>query len=169
VIVGLPFHLSPGVIIETRTQNVDLWPTLLDLLGLPPLPDTDGRSMLAAIEAAAQESDSDEQDELAFAQLQAAWARDPEESYPLVAMNSDRWRLLYDGRRPERPQLFDKQTDPEEKHDLADREPEVVEELTTLLEAYLARTDSPWGEAAPVIEIDDMQLQQLRAIGYGVP
>ena len=33
-------------------ENVDVWPTLLDLLGLPPLPDAQGRSLLPAIEAA---------------------------------------------------------------------------------------------------------------------
>ena len=87
----------------------------------------------------------------------------------MVAMNSGRWRLHYDARFPDRPQLFDKEADPAELRDLAGREPEVVEELMAGVHSYLERTDAPWGEDAPVIEIDDMQLQQLRAIGYGVP
>ena len=29
-----PFRLDPGVVVKTRTQNVDVWPTLFDLLGL---------------------------------------------------------------------------------------------------------------------------------------
>jgi arylsulfatase A-like enzyme len=44
---------APGVAprsIPTPVGLVDLAPTLLDLLGLPPLPDVDGRSLRAAIE-----------------------------------------------------------------------------------------------------------------------
>ncbi len=53
-IVSLPFRLEPGVVVETTVQNVDIWPTLLDLLGVPALPETDGRSRLPLIEAALQ-------------------------------------------------------------------------------------------------------------------
>ena len=110
-----------------------------------------------------------DEDVLAFAQLQSDWSLDPEEGHPIVALNSDRWRLVYDARLPERPQLFDKETDPRELRNLAAQEPEIVEELLAKVQSYLERTDAPWGEAAPVIEIDDMQLLQLRAIGYGGP
>ncbi len=110
-----------------------------------------------------------DENEPAFAQLQAAWSRDLEPSIPIVALNWRSWRLIYDARLPERPQLFDKEMDPGEQRDLASAEPEVVDELLARVQRYLSRTDAPWGDETPVIEIDEMQLQQLRAIGYGVP
>ena len=35
LILYLPFRLDPGITVNTPVANVDLWPTLLDLLGLP--------------------------------------------------------------------------------------------------------------------------------------
>ena len=52
LILSFPFRLEPGVVVETPTENVDIWPTLLDLLRLPPLEDADGRSRLQEIFAA---------------------------------------------------------------------------------------------------------------------
>ena len=167
-IINFPFELEPGLVVEERTRNVDLWPTILDLVGLPGLMDPDGRSRTADIVAAAERRSAPEGDSTAFAQLQAGWSLDPEESNPIVAFNQDRWRLVYDGRMPDRPQLFDKENDPAESRNLAQNEPEVVEDLSAGVERYLEMNEAPWGDAAPVIEIDDMQLQQLRAIGYGV-
>ncbi len=42
------------MVVEAATENVDLWPTLLDLLNLPPLLDTDGRSRMPDLMAAAK-------------------------------------------------------------------------------------------------------------------
>ena len=45
-----------------------------------------------------------------------------------------------------------------------------VDGLGTVIEveAYLASRPPPWGDDAPTVEIDEMQLNQLRALGYGV-
>ena len=54
LVFSLPFALETGVVVKPLVRNVDLFPTLLDLLGLPPLPETDGRSLVSLIEAAAR-------------------------------------------------------------------------------------------------------------------
>jgi hypothetical protein len=33
---------------------------------------------------------------------------------------------------------------------------------------YLQSRPPPWGDETPTIEIDEMQMNQLRALGYGV-
>jgi arylsulfatase A-like enzyme len=53
-IISLPFQLDPGIVVEARTQNVDIWPTLLDLLGLEAPDEIDGRSRLPEILANAR-------------------------------------------------------------------------------------------------------------------
>jgi len=53
-IVGLPFRLDPGIVVTKRSQNVDIWPTILDLLGLPVPEGSDGRSLLPEVLAAAR-------------------------------------------------------------------------------------------------------------------
>ena len=39
-----PVKLDPGVVFHRRVENVDIWPTLLDMVGLPQLPDEEGVS-----------------------------------------------------------------------------------------------------------------------------
>ena len=53
LIIALPFLLDPGIVVEERVSNVDIWPTLLDLVGLPPLVNPDGRSLVPLILSAA--------------------------------------------------------------------------------------------------------------------
>ena len=173
VIMSFPFRLSEPAVVQTRTRNVDLWPTILELVGLSELEDTDGRSMVEEVEAAVAGSGPVADDPTAIAHLQVSWSEDPGEvdaiSRALVALDSDRWRFHFDARFPDTPQLYDKRADPAELRNLAQNQPEVVEDLKAEVEEYLDRSDAPWGEDASVIEIDEMQLRQLRAIGYGVP
>ena len=74
--------------VEARSENVDLWPTVLELAGLPPLVDPDGRSLVA--------------------------------------------------------------------------------DLTAVANSYFESRLPPWGTDAPTVEFDEMEMDQLRALGYGV-
>ncbi len=164
----LPFDLEQGIVVDTRSENVDLWPTLLDLLGLPELESPDGQSLLPAIHAAALDEGADRRFDPAFAQIDHAWGVIEEEEHrTLVALTEGRWRLIYDETKPGYLELFDKQTDPREQRNVAAAHPERTADLLAKVEAYLAHSEAPWGES-PLIEIDEMQLKQLRAIGYGV-
>ncbi len=51
LIVLNPHHDTQGLRISEPIEGVDLSPTLLELLGLPPLPDTDGHSVVADLRA----------------------------------------------------------------------------------------------------------------------
>ena len=52
-----PFRLEPGVVVEARSRNVDVWPTVLDLLGLESPAGIDGRSLVPDLLAAAMRRD----------------------------------------------------------------------------------------------------------------
>jgi arylsulfatase A-like enzyme len=169
LIMSFPFRLDPGIVVEARSENVDLWPTVLELLGLPALPDVDGRSMLPEIVAAArgETPPEDEDDGLAFAQIDQAWGRTREGPKPMVAVNQGQWRLMFRAGAPERTELYDKSVDPHERHDIVGEQPEITERLTERAVDYLKSPPPPWGDA-PSVEVDEMQMNQLRALGYGV-
>ena len=82
----------------------------------------------------------------------------------MVAVSDGRYRLLK-RMDDERGELYDHAQDPAEQRDIAEGEPEVLERLTSELEAYLANSESPWG-AAPDVELEAAELEQLRALGY---
>jgi arylsulfatase A-like enzyme len=168
LILGFPFRLEPGVVVEARSENVDLWPTVLDLLGLPPLPDPDGRSLVPEIVAAVKGEPPSDGDGRAFAQIDQSWGQTERRPRPMVAVNDGPWRLIYRAVAPRRSELYDKDQDPREQRDLAAEQPERTEALIREASAYLQSRPPPWGDAAPNVEIDEMQLDQLRALGYGV-
>ena len=166
-ILSFPFRLDPGIVVETRSENVDLWTTVLDLLGLPPLLDPDGRTLVPDVMAAARGELSDD-DGTAIAILDQTWGRDHEDPEPQVAVNRGPWRLVYTSALPQRPELFDKVDDPDEQRNLAGDQPEVLEPLLEIAREHVQGREAPWGGETPSIEIDEMQAGQLRALGYGV-
>jgi arylsulfatase A-like enzyme len=168
LIVSFPFRLEPGITVEARSENVDLWPTILELVGLPPLPDADGQSLVPQIVAAAGGASDDDAEGIAIAHLDQSWGRERQPPRPMVAFNEGRWRLIYRAYAPEKSELYDKWQDSREQQNLAADQPEVFEDLKAKAEAYLASRPPPWGDDAPTVEIDEMQLNQLRALGYGV-
>ena len=97
-IVSLPFRLEPGVVVETPVENVDIWPTLLDLLGVPALPKTDGRSRLPLIEAAlrgaAEAAPAPDDSAIAISQLDRRWGFTEGSSETLVAVTQGPYRLI---------------------------------------------------------------------------
>ncbi len=168
LILGFPFRLEPGIVVEARSENVDLWPTVLDLLGLPPLPDVDGRSLVPEILTAARGEPPPDDDGVAFAQIDQRWARMEELPAPMVAVNQGRWRLIYRAAAPNRTELYDKWDDPAEQRNLAGQQSDLTEALRETAAAYLESPPPPWGERPQQLEIDEVLLNQLRALGYGV-
>jgi arylsulfatase A-like enzyme len=169
-ILSLPFRLDPGIVVDSRTANVDLWPTVLELVGMSPLEETDGRTRVADILAAGRGTSAPTPDgpESTFAMLDQSWGRDQQPPLPLIAVHREDWRLIHSAARPAQPELFDKRTDPAEQNNVAGENPEVVESLKAVVEKHLDAPPPPWGDASETIELDDMQMNQLRALGYGV-
>jgi hypothetical protein len=139
-------------------------------VGLPGLPDADGRSKLPEIIAAArgETPTRGEDGDVAFASIDQAWGRTQEGPRPMVAVNQGPWRLMFRAGAPERTELYDKSTDPREQRNVVRQQPEISERLKELAVGYLKSPPPPWGEDTPSVEIDEMQLNQLRALGYGV-
>lgn len=167
-IIHLPFRLEPGVVVESSVANVDVWPTVLDLLGLDPLPGADGRSLVPLIEAAARGEES--QHELAgrtlYSQLNLRWGQADKVASDIIALVRPPYRFVsYQALGTF--QLFDHHSDPREQLDVAEENGELVAEMQALLESYLAISNDDW--QAPSIEIDEMRLNQLRALGYSIP
>jgi arylsulfatase A-like enzyme len=110
-IVSLPFRLEPGIVIERPTENVDVWPTLLDLLGFAPPDGVDGHSRVADIAGAVEEGKGGAPP-LSFAQLDRNWGQTHKRPRPLVAIGEDSFRFYYDAGHADRVELYDLNADP---------------------------------------------------------
>ncbi len=174
-ILSFPFLLEPGVEISTRTENVDIWPTVLDLLGFPAMEGVDGRSRVPELLAAARGEPLPERERPAIAHLDRHWGQRQRDRAPHVALVDGDMRFFYttsstSPNQPPRLELFDASEDPDELKNVANEHPELVERLSGLTRAYIDHSPAPpWGDAAPALEIDEIQLNQLRALGYQIP
>lgn len=169
LVISLPFRLESGVVVDSPSENVDIWPTLFELIGLSGLEDPDGASLLPAIESAMTGEPSPDEGSLRFAHLEEKWGRleNEDESSPMVSVTEDDWRLIYTS-SAESPQLFNKNSDPAEANNIANKHEDVVAALQAEVDAYLEQDEAPWPEEDLSVELDEMELNQLRALGYGI-
>jgi arylsulfatase A-like enzyme len=167
-LISLPFQLPSPVVVEPRVRNVDVWPTLLDVLGLPGLPDADGRSLVPEIEAAFEGRQAAESPP-ALSYLDQNWGQPERLPAPLVSIRHGERALIFQPRaEPDAAlEVYEVDSDPGEQENLAAEGrplPEWAGELERRARESVAR-QPPWGEA-PEVEIDELNRAQLRALGY---
>ena len=169
LLLALPFRLEPGVVVTSRSRNIDVWPTVLGLLGLPIPEAIDGRSLVPEMLASARgEPLAEPAGPTGIAHLDMTWGQSAKDPLPTVAIAQGPYRYVKvteAGKTFER--LYDASVDPKELIDRATAEPEKLAELRGIGEEYLQQVP-PWGEA-PTRELSEMELNQLRALGYALP
>lgn len=158
-----PFKMKPGVAVPYPTENVDVWPTLYELLGIDAPVDSDGQSLVSLLlERRVFESEKPD-----ITHLDRSWGKRDNPTDPVVGVRRGSYRYIHDPKFPLQGGLFDLRVDPGEKNDVAESQPEIARELKTEAEAYL-ELEAPWLGGAPQVELDEMHLRQLRALGYSV-
>jgi arylsulfatase A-like enzyme len=137
-----PGHVPAGAVREELVSSLDVFPTLLDYAGAPPVSGLLGRSLRPLLEGRAAEW----RDALVGYQ-QTVRADTPEgvrigDGRPVPGghfVRTRRWHLLdWDQRKAE---LYDVAADPDEQHDLAARHPEVVEQLRRRIRKWQSEID----------------------------
>ncbi|MCH8889547.1 MAG: sulfatase [Myxococcales bacterium] len=165
-----PLILDRGIRVEQTIANVDVWPTLLDLVGLPPLPGVDGRSMLPLILAAGGASPEHAPADLArpvVSHLDQHWGGRAE-AREWVSLTDGDSRLILQSDHPNSVAFYDWSSDPREAMNRAAENPPELKPMLEWVDRYLKDSEPPWGVESPTIEIDELRLHQLRALGYRV-
>jgi arylsulfatase A-like enzyme len=168
LLISLPFELDQPLIVSSRTANVDVWPTLLDLLGLLEDDERDGVSRRSEILAAAEGGDqgAEGDGDLAVAFLDENWGKPGTGLKAAISVLEGPYRYVagtdFSG--------FDFEvllsTDETVAGDLMLEQPEVAERLRAAAQEQLEKTAL---FEAGTYELDEMQLDQLRALGYKLP
>ncbi|MBL9208431.1 MAG: sulfatase [Opitutaceae bacterium] len=136
LLLRLPGAQSEPRVIRAPVFGTDILPTLLDLAGLPPLPSSDGSSLVPLLRDPAGPSPHAE----------LCWHY-PHYHHlgraPCGAIRSGRWKLIEwfeqtvgAARSGDPVELFDLTTDPDESVNLASREPECAAALLERLRAW---------------------------------
>jgi len=129
LIISMPGQKNQGAKSDALVEFVDVYPSLVDICGLPEADGVEGRSFKSLID--------DPQGSIK--KSGCSWY--PKGGYQGVAMRTDRWRFVRwrKAGSPEVYELYDHRNDPEENENLAGK-PEygaVVKELSAMLRAKL--------------------------------
>jgi arylsulfatase A-like enzyme len=126
LLMRFPGRLPAGKVVDAVAQQVDLAPTILDLLGYPAPARAEGRSLVPLVH-----DREDGADRFAVAEVG---------SRAVVSIVTRDWRLLQNTESGA-VELYRAHDDPDSLRDLADAEPEVVAELSRLLSRW--RSEHP--------------------------
>lgn len=146
-VLRVPFILRApaapgGRRVRTAVSSADVTPTVLDLLGVPPIEDLDGRSVVPMLLRASSDAGADVYAENLYPQRRFKWSE-------MRAIRSGPLKLI----DKTRPELYDLARDPGEAHDLSAEQPEVVARLARRLREWEERLDAravgDRGSAAP--------------------
>ncbi len=174
-----PGVVPAGARIEETVQLIDLMPTLLELSGLPLPEGAQGQSAVTLLARAAGGPERLDGDGRRW-QPRPAISEKPAARSPFVpppretestAIVFDGWKLIHNSERPvDAPEyeLYDHLRDPHDRHDVADRHPDVVERLAGLLDAWrrTAAADRLPSDEEAAQDLSRDELERLRALGY---
>ena len=137
---------------SAQVASVDVMPTLLDLAGLPPEPNVDGRSLARLVLAPGEEGGGRAYSETYFPRFHYGWQH-------LRAMRDGTWKYI----EAPTPELYDLRRDPGETKNVFKAYSRRAEDLRVAMEA-LAGSGR---QAAPdKATLDPETLQRLAALGY---
>jgi arylsulfatase A-like enzyme/Flp pilus assembly protein TadD len=137
---------------RTQASLADVFPTVLELAGLPAEPGIDGQSLVPAVLDPARDLRHVAYSESLYPRLHYGW-------HELRALRDGAWKLV-DAPRVE---LYDLARDPGEKENLARAKARTAEEMRLALRLKVA-DDDPAAAARP--SLDPETQQRLAALGY---
>ena len=158
LIIATPFESLQGVRVPSQTRVVDVFPTLLGILGTAFPSETHGRSLLPLMFRPEKREESYAYAESMSPNLQFGWS-------PLLSLRTTQYKYI-DAPRAE---LYDLSRDTEEQTNLSGQNPDVVREMKASLDRLVEETgrDAPAPQAA---NLDRETMERLSALGYiGAP
>jgi len=85
-----------------------------------------------------------------------------------VSLTDGNLRLIVRADRPDSAEFYDWSRDPREAENRAAENPPQLQPMLERIDRYRRDSEPPWGVESPTIEIDELRLNQLRALGYRV-
>ena len=141
LVFRFPGKVPEGVRVPHSCQLKDIVPTALELMGIPSKIKFDGRSLVPWMHGEQRRPEPE------FYVTEATWMRKH-------GWRTPEWKLIHalepDLHWKPEVELYNLITDPEENHNLAESEPEVVELLEGRMQAHIKRREKETGRTNPM-------------------
>ncbi len=143
-------------------SQVDIIPTIVDVLDLPVPEGLQGKSLLPAISGRGLER-------VVYGE-NLRGSQDLSSGDMLRFLIHGRYKLITMGtpKTVREKLLFDLQSDPHEKNNICGSEKKIAEEMESLLEDFIAlvKKDPRYSEDLEAVEVDPELQKRLKALGY---
>ena len=153
-LIAAPFPELAGVEVGSQVSAVDVFPTVLALVGIDAGPPVQGRSLLPLMLHPRADAPAYAYGESMTPSLQFGWSA-------LQSLRSNRYKLI----KAPRPELYDLLADPGESTNLYEQQPAVARDMMRKLERLVEETSR--GAPTPAsADLDQDTLERLVALGY---
>ncbi|MFP4081382.1 MAG: sulfatase-like hydrolase/transferase [Candidatus Aminicenantes bacterium] len=157
-LVITPFERFQHIRISGQVRTVDVYPTLLEMVGISVPEENQGQSLISFMFHPEKEKGFYAYSESLSPNIHYGWS-------PLHSLRSSRYKYI----AAPRDELYDLQEDPEEENNIKGKLPKMAQKMKNTLEEVIQQTsrEAPQPEAA---NLDTETLERLAALGYiGAP
>ena len=136
LIMRYPPALSGRRRIKTQVSQVDIMPTILDLLGLPTPAEAQGRSLAPLIHG----RDTNVVEETFAETIPCGWQALKDDHRRIWCVRTPKWKLIFNDNASQIEstyELYDLENDPGERENVYDQSPRIAEELEKKLHTWM--------------------------------
>jgi len=155
MIIRIPSAELRGKTIAAQVQNIDLMPTLCELLGLPVPAAVQGQSLLPLIGGRDSKQDTEAYSESYYPRYHYGWSE-------LKSLRTSRYKFI----QAPRPELYDLSLDPREKNNIFSRESSLAEKFARKLDELEEKMSRKGIENRGPQQLDEDSREKLMALGY---
>ena len=155
LMIRAPGRLKAGRGVEHPVGIIDVAPTLLEMLELPPLEAAQGKSLLDAMRGKDRGQDRLVYAETLMPRLEFGWSE-------LRMVSDERYKYI----AAPRSELYDLRNDPGETQNLLSLKSELGGEMAALLDDWMAGTDDAEAGAEASRDLSADEEAKLRSLGY---
>ena len=162
LILRLP-HGPRGVRIPDLVRSIDIFPTVIESLGLPRPSEVEGKSLLPLVEGEKEPPRMAYADAINLLDNNMPPGLDEINRDCMYCVMNRKWKLIYRQFNPGKSELYDLEKDPRERTNVFDRYPRERNKLMKVLKSTGGMIDKLI-EAVPE---NAEALEKLKALGYG--
>src|SRR5262249_18332036 len=151
-LIKAPYDGLRGRRVADLVRSVDVVPTVLELLGLPPADGTEGQSVLPLMTGAVHELGLAAYAEAVYPRYHYGWS-------DLRSLTSGRFKFS----EAPRPELYDLEQDPGERRNLYDERHALAERMAGILRS---KEDGQGAVPGSLVGVDPDTRARLAALGY---
>ena len=155
LIIRIPSAELKGKTVASQVRNIDLMPTICDLLGLPTPGDVQGTSLLPLIAGRTPGPEREAYSESYYPRYHYGWSE-------LKSIRTAGYKFI----RAPRPELYDLTLDPREQDNIFGREKSLAEKYVRNLEKLENKLSRKGIEEKGPQQLDDDSREKLMALGY---